>query len=202
MRASLVLAGVMAVLANSAVADDWMEYSYPELGFSVSFPAAPVSETMPYRTAEGTTANETQYSVQQENSAYQVSIIDFGNVTFDRDAAIEEALNEYRDKGEVKVDIPARVNRNFGRQLSIVAKDGSRSSVAIFFANNRIYEIEGTILASNPDPNSGDAIRFQQSLRFTGNNAGPPFGGRGRGGRFGRGGRAPFAPPPPGNGPI
>jgi hypothetical protein len=189
----------MAVLANSAVADDWMEYSYPELGFSVSFPAAPASETMPYRTVEGAMANETQYSVQQENSAYRVSIIDFGNVTFDRDAAIEEALNEFRGKGDVKVDIPARVNRNFGRQLSIVAKDGSRSSVAVFFANNRIYEIEGTILASNPDPNSGDAIRFQQSLRFTGNNAAPPFGGRGR---FGRGGRRPFPPPPPGNGGI
>src|SRR5262249_52094925 len=137
---------------------------------------------------------------QQENSAYRVSVIDFGNVTFDRDAAIEEALNEFRGKGDVKVDIPARVNRNFGRQLSIVAKDGSRSSVAVFFANNRLYEIEGTVLASNPDPNSGDAIRFQQSLRFTGNNAGPPFGGRG--GRFGRGGRRPFPPQPSGNGAI
>jgi len=180
-----------------------MEYNYPELGFSVSFPAAPGIETMPYRTAEGAIANETQYSVQQKNSAYGVSIIDFGNVTFDRDAAMEKALNEIRHKGDVKVDIPARVNWNFGRQLSIVAKDGSRSSIAIFFANNRVYEIERTILASNPDPDSGDANRFQQSLRFTGDNLGAPFAGRfGRGRRYGPGGRRPFSAPPPGDGAI
>jgi len=199
MRVSFMIAAAMAVVANSALADDWTEYSYPELGFSVSFPGAPTVQTMPYRTADGAMANETQYSVQQENSAYRVAVIDFSNVTFDRDAVITEALNEFRGRGDVKVDIPARVNRNFGRQLSIVTKDGSRSSVAVFFANNRIYEIEGTVLASSPDPNSGDAIRFQQSLRFTGDTAGPPFGGRGR---FGRGGRRGFPPPQPGNGAI
>src|ERR1043166_461760 len=200
MRASFMLAAVMTVLASSAIADDWLEYSYPELGFSVSFPASPSVETMPYRSMGGAMANETEYSVQQQDNAYRVAVIDFANVSFDRDAEIAEALNELRGQGDVKVDIPARVNRNFGRQLSIVAKDGSRLSVAIFFANNRLYEIEGTVLASNPDPNSGDAIRFQQSLRFTGDNFGLPFGGRG--GRFGRGGPRPFAPPPPGDGGI
>jgi len=199
MRASRMLAAVMAFVATSATADDWMEYNYPELGFSVSFPAPPSVETMLYRTMDGAMANETQYSLQQENNAYRVAVIDFANVRFDRDAEITEALNELRGKGDVKVDIQARVNRNFGRQLSIVAKDGSRSSIAIFFANNRIYEIEGTVLASNPDPNSGEAIRFQQSLRFTGDN-GAPFGGRfGRGGRFGA---RPVAPPQPGDGGI
>jgi len=193
MRTSLLLAAAMTVLASSAMADGWMEYNYPELGFSVSFPAAPTVETMPFRTMDGIMANETQYTVQQENSAYRVAVIDFANVSFDRDTEITEALNDLRGKGDVKVDIPARVNRNFGRQLSIVAKDGSRSSIAIFYANNRIYEIEGTVLASSPDPNSGDAIRFQQSLRFTGDNFGPPAGGRG--GRFGRGGPRPSSPP-------
>src|SRR5215469_12998973 len=122
MRASLMLAAVMAVVANSALADDWTEYNYPELGFSVSFPGAPIVETMPYRTMDGAMANETQYAVQEENAAYRVAVIDFANISFDRDAEITEVLIELRGKGDVKVDIPARVNRNFGRQLSIVAK--------------------------------------------------------------------------------
>jgi hypothetical protein len=69
-------------------------------------------------------------------------------------------------EGEVRVDVQARVNRRFGRQLSIMGKDGSHSVVAIFFANSKLYQIRGTVLASSADMQSGDAARFQQSLRF------------------------------------
>jgi hypothetical protein len=70
---------------------------------------------------------------------------------------------------EVKLDIPARVNRVFGRQLSLLGKDGSRSSVALFYYQHRLYQIQGTVLPANADSSSGEAIRFQQSLRFTNN---------------------------------
>jgi hypothetical protein len=53
----------------------------------------------------------------------------------------------------------------FGRQLSIQAPDGSRSSVAVFYHNQRLYQIEGKALAAGTA--TADAIRFQQSLVFT-----------------------------------
>src|SRR5215470_15259337 len=49
------------------------------------------------------------------------------------------------------------------RQLSISRPDGNLTTAAVFFANDRLYQIESTKLTggSNSDP-----IRFQQSLTF------------------------------------
>jgi hypothetical protein len=39
--------------------------------------------------------------------------------------------------GEVKLDIPARINRVYGRQLSILGADGSHPSEGVFCVNGR-----------------------------------------------------------------
>jgi hypothetical protein len=67
----------------------------------------------------------------------------------------------------VAVDIQARVNQNYGRQLSITMKDGSHSVSAIFFVNHHLYLIEGITHPGN-DADSSGAVRFQQSLNFLG----------------------------------
>ncbi|MCL2428582.1 MAG: hypothetical protein FWD12_05055, partial [Alphaproteobacteria bacterium] len=65
-----------------------------------------------------------------------------------------------------KVNIPHRINRVFGRQLSILQGDGSRTSAALFDYDGRLYQIEGKSL---PGGNAtADVIRFVQSLAFTG----------------------------------
>jgi hypothetical protein len=45
--------------------------------------------------------------------------------------------------------------------------DGSRSTVAVFDYNGRLYQIEGKSLSGGNDT-TADAIRFAQSLIFTG----------------------------------
>jgi hypothetical protein len=145
-------------------------------------------ETVPYSTADGTTTNKVVYTVRQGSDIYSVEVADLSNAAIDETTAVDQAINQLRDKGDIRLDIPARVQRNYGRQLSVVGKDGSHSSVAIFFADHKLYQIEGTVLADSDDPNSGDAIRFQQSLRFIGDNAGRGFG-PGFGNRQFRGGR-------------
>ena len=73
----------------------------------------------------------------------------------------------------------------YGRQLSILGSDGSRSSVALFDYRGRLYQIEGKSL---PTGNAtADAIRFQQSLIFTDNGSNRGAGERGprRGDRAG-----------------
>jgi hypothetical protein len=67
----------------------------------------------------------------------------------------------------VKVNIPHRINRVYGRQLSIVQGDGSRAAVALFDFNGRLYQIEGRSLPAGGNA-TADAIRFVQSLAFTG----------------------------------
>jgi hypothetical protein len=189
MRLLVGLSTVMGIWASTAAADTWKEYAYPELGFAVSFPADPVKETLSYKAADGTTASETLYSVRDGTDIYKVAVVDLHDATIEATTAIGQAVNQLRDNADIRLDIPARVNRNRGRQLSLVGKDDSHSTVALFFADHRLYEIQGTVLAGSGDPNSGDAIRFQQSLRFTGagQGFGPGFAGRGFAGQGGQG---------------
>lgn len=173
--ATLILTGAAGAQST------WQEYTYPDQQCAVSFPSQPVVETKPFKSPEGTTVNETIYSVRQDTGVFQLVVIDFSKVSIDRTTAIDQAVTVLREKGEVKLDIPARVQRNIGRYINVAGKDGSHTIAAVFFGANRLYEIQGTVPSSNPDTLSGEMIRFQQSLRFMGDAAGA------RGARFARG---------------
>jgi hypothetical protein len=189
--ATLTLA--LFALASPASAQSWKEYSFPDYAFTVSFPAEPKTETTTYQTADGQAAPATVYSAALETGAFKMTVVDLSKAGLDDAAVIDHAIKTLAQNGEVKVNIPARVGRVFGRQLSILGTDGSRSTVALFYYEGRLYQIEGISLpATNA---TSDAIRFQQSLIFTdrGTNAGPNDrgpGGRRGGDRRDRGDRA------------
>lgn len=170
-----------------ALAQDWQEYRVPEMGFAVSFPGTPTVTDAVYKNADGTSESATVYSLREGQSEFRIIVADFSNSPIQDDAAIDQADKALSATGQVAVDIEARVNRNYGRQLSITMKDGSHSVSAIFFVNQRLYQIEG-ITHPGDNANSSNAVRFQQSLNFLGGYGG--FGGRrGFGGRdFGPGG--------------
>jgi hypothetical protein len=190
MRPFVITVALMAILAAPVEAQStWQEYTYPDQQFAVSFPSQPTMATMPFKAADGTAVTETLYSVQRATGLFQVAVIDFSKAGIDRTTAIGQAVAGLREKGDVKLDIQARVQGNIGRYVNLASNDGSHTIAAVFFGNNRLNEIEGTIPASNPDALSGEMIRFQQSLRFMGNAAGQRFRGRAAGGQFQGGGR-------------
>jgi hypothetical protein len=170
---SLAIAGVMLALLFAcwaaplaAHAQDWRNYDYPEAGFAVHFPAPPTVTHGVYRTAAGVTAPSTIYSVRQDDMVYTVTTADFSQVTIAPDTVIGDAVKAFGDGGEIKVDVEARINRQYGHELSVGGKDGSRSTVAIFFFNHRFYQLHGKALPPNSDARSSKLIRFQQSLQF------------------------------------
>ena len=125
------------------------------------------------------------YSVAQDSGVFKMTVADLTTAGLEENAVIDHAVAALSKDGEVKVNIPARVSRVFGRQLSILGPDGSRSSVAMFYHEGRLYQIEGKSL---PNSNAtADAIRFQQSLIFTDNASNRGQGERGprRGDRAG-----------------
>ena len=135
---------------------------------------------MTYKMADGTSAPARLVSLRQGSSEYRLIVADFSNAALQGDAAIAEAAKTLTGSGKVTVDIPARVNQNYGRQLGVTTADGSQSVSAIFFVSKHLYLIEG-ITHPGEDANSSNAARFQQSLNFMGG-----YGGRGRGrGGFG-----------------
>jgi hypothetical protein len=170
MRPIVLLVLALTLLCSPAQAQSWREYRFS--GFAVQFPVAPKIETGTYATNEGTTVNIRIYSARQENALYKVTVADLSELNVDQAQAVSDAMVGQLAAGrEVVVDVPHRVNRVLGRQLSIVGDDGRRTAVALFFRDRRLYLVEGTTLPTNGDSMSPDGMRFQQSLRFIFNSA-------------------------------
>jgi hypothetical protein len=168
----LRIAFLIAALFVSApaAAQSWKEYTYPRYSFGVSFPAQPTVETKSYQTAEGTSAEAQVYSVAQPNAVFTMTVVDLSGVQTEEKAVIDHAIRTLSQEGEIKLDIPHRISRVYGRQLSIAGRDGSHASVAVFYHQKRLYQIQGLALPTGED-GTADAIRFQQSLIFTTNAA-------------------------------
>jgi hypothetical protein len=162
--AAAACAAALLSSAISAEAQSWREYRYS--GFAIRFPVEPTVENGTYTTAEGAVVDARIYSAEQEGALYKVTVADLSRVHQSEAQAIGEAVGGLSENGDVVVDIAHRVNGVLGRQLSIVSHDGSRSTIALFYRNRRLYLVEGTILPTHDDPMSPDGARFQQSLRF------------------------------------
>jgi len=152
--------------AGPADAQSWKEYAYPTDFFSVAFPADPKVEATTYRAADGRPVEARVYSVSQDGGVFRMTVADLPDPAMQESAVLDHAVRTLSQGSEIKVDIPHRISRVYGRQLSIAAPDGGYSSVAVFYHKQRLYQIEGTVLPGAANATS-DAIRFQQSLAFT-----------------------------------
>jgi hypothetical protein len=177
-----ILLSAACIFASPAAAEGWQEYSYPDYSFAVSFPADPLVETTIYRIGDDRTVNARVYAVRRDDAEFKVTVADLGDPAPQEAAVIDNAIKTLSAGGEVKVNIPHRINRVFGRQLSILQGDGSRASVAVFDYNGRLYQIEGKSLPAGGNA-TADAIRFVQSLAFTGGGSNRSADEQ-RGGRF------------------
>jgi hypothetical protein len=167
---SLVLS--VFLLCPRAFAQSWQEYAYADYGFAVSFPDAPKIESGRYQLPDGSSVPARIYSVTDTVGDYRVVIADFANRTESENTVIDAAEANLKRNRDVKVEMGARVQAVFGRQLSLAGRDGSHISAALFMYQHHLYQITGTAAPAAALAGSSDAIRFQQSLRFTGNTAG------------------------------
>jgi len=158
--------------AAAAAQSSWQEYAYPEQQFAISFPGEPSIQKLPVKTVEGATAPETLYTVRHDRELFQVAVLDLSRVEYDRRRIVTDVVAEVAQRAQVKFTTPARVQGTMGVYLTMVSRAGNHSVGAVFLTNNRLYEVEGTVPATNEDALSGEMARFEQSLRFTGSAAG------------------------------
>ena len=167
MRSILLIATFSAILMSSASAQSsWTEHVFSDQHFQVLFPAEPAVSTMPYTAADGTQVTKTTYSVRQDSSLYQAAVVDLTKAGIDAATAIDQAVNALRENNNVTFNQAARQNGTCGRYLTIKGKDGSTSTVSLFFRDKRLYQIQGTSLPSNGDSSSGTMILFTNSFSF------------------------------------
>lgn len=189
--ASFLIAATFSPL--SALAQSWQVHSFPEAGFAVQFTAPPTTADGVFTGSGGVSVPAKIYSFRKGEAVLAVTVADFSKTRIEKDAAIAAAVESWRKRGEIKLDVEARIDREFGRQLSVLGKDGDRTIVSIFFVGGRLYELE----AEASEGAASDAIHFQQSLeliglgaeqfrpenREPGARAGGPGAGPGGGGR-------------------
>ena len=162
---AFVLAAFVAV--GSASAQSWTEYSYPDYAFAVAFPADPQIKITTYKVSDGRSVPARVYSVRRNDVVFKMTVAALAGARLEESAVIDHAIRMLSESGTVTVNIPHRIYRVYGRQLSIDGEDGSHATVALFDYKGRLYQIEGIVLPGG-NGSEADAMRFQQSLTFTG----------------------------------
>jgi hypothetical protein len=150
----------------AAAAEDWMEYSYPDLAFTVHFPVDPAIETTSYQAADGRSFAAHKYSVAQNTGSFTITIAELPEGATDENVLVDDAVKKLSEGGVVKFDIQHRIRAVYGRQLGIAGANGGYSYIAVFYHNKRLYQIEGKAFVAGGQAEV-DAMRFQQSLDFT-----------------------------------
>jgi hypothetical protein len=193
--AACLAALALIAAPGAALAQGWQDYSYPDQGVAFQLPIAPSVQDGTGQTPTGIAAPVKTYSARGDGILYSLQIFDLSKASVDANAILADTEKALVGAGKVDVTVAARINRQFGRELTVSATDGSRLTVALFYVNQHLYELVGKALPPSPTDRSAQAIHFQQSLQFVGQ-AGQGFGGGfgggggagGGGGRFGRGG--------------
>jgi hypothetical protein len=159
------LAFIVAILAASAPAgaQAWEEYEYPDEAFTAAFPAAPKVETTSYKAPGGRLVEARVYSALQAGGEFKITVVDMSDTKESGGNVMAYAMFMLSRRGEIQFNIPHATRRVIGRQAIIDEANGSETYVSVFFHDQRLYQIEGTV----PAGGSADAFRFQQSFDFT-----------------------------------
>jgi hypothetical protein len=143
------------------------EHENRDYGFTVHFPGDPTTESATYKAADGRSFPAHVFSVKRDTGVFKVTAVDMPGKQTGSDAAVmKEATEAVAGGGTIKFDIPHRVRAVYGRQLGIVEANGGYSYVALFYRNNRLYQVEGNAFVAGGQAEV-EAMRFQQSLDLT-----------------------------------
>lgn len=163
----IIVTALALLFTGPALDDDWKEYENRDYGFTVHFPGDPTVETATYKAADGRSFPARVFSVMHDTGVFKVTVVDMPGKQTGSDAAVmKEATRAIVADGTIKLDIPHRVRQVYGRQLGITGANGGYSYVALFYRNNRLYEVEGKAFTAGGQAEV-DAMRFQQSLDLT-----------------------------------
>jgi hypothetical protein len=151
------------VVSGPAAAQEWKDYSYPEYGFGLMFPAEPQIRSTTHEVAPGRSVPARLYEVPRDKGELKMIVAEIADTGLSEDAVIDHAVKQLSAGGQVTVNYPHRIYGVYGRQLSVLNGDGSRTTAAVFDVGGRFYQIEAKVA---PGGNELDLVLFQQSLTF------------------------------------
>lgn len=183
----LIPAMFMLCLATTAHAQEWIDFVSREDRFSINMPGQPKVETIEWESEYGSTFPGRVYTAVRNGmwgpERYSITVIDYTDAeriyyarphppSFQQEeywmmdimGSIQYAATKlYRFKPGVKVTHDAwhYIDLVEGHHLNLINPDGSKTFVAIYLHENRLYILDGTVPADAPEPGL-----FTQSLSF------------------------------------
>ena len=180
----LVPAALILFMSGPAAAQGWTEYTSRDDFFIVNFPGEPTVGNITYPTEFGVTVPARVYNVEDRSSRYSVTVVDYSpgerihaersrdcrgypdtcqnRWPYDLRGALDHAVSTFIQRdARVTYYANADTDRVEGRRVQLTNADHSRTFVAIYMHENRLYILDGTVPASTPPP-----ALFQQSLGF------------------------------------
>jgi len=161
--ATLLGAALMSTPATAA----WRGYISHSLGFSFAAPGELKAEKGTYRGAVAGARDTLIYSFVDDNIEYKVVVIDMGDKANDAATLLGEAEYIFQEDKKVLMDTFGRVDRQYGRKLTIdLPNNTGRTTAAFYFINGRVISLQATVLPANGDYDSPETARFVDSIAF------------------------------------
>ena len=161
------LIGVVLAAMTTPAAAQWRPYISHPLGFAFAAPGAMKAEKGTYNSPISGQHNTLIYAFVDDNIEYKVVVIDMRDKANDAATLLGEAQFLYQDKKKVLMDAFGRVDRQYGRKLTVdLPNNGGRSTAAFYFINGRIVSLQATVLPANGDYETPEMGRFIDSITF------------------------------------
>jgi hypothetical protein len=156
--------GLMTAPAGAAA---WRGYISHTLGFAFAAPGELKMEKGTYQGAVAGKHDTTVYRFLDDNIEYKVTVVDTTAQANQAATLLGEAEYLFQDQKKLLMDTFGRLDRQFGRKLTIdLPNNGGRSTSAFYFVNGRIIWLQATVLPANGDYGSPEMGRFVDSITF------------------------------------
>ena len=163
--ATLVGAALAAMTAPAQAA--WKSYISHPLGFAFAAPGELKVEKGTYRGGVAGAHDTLVYRFLDDNIEYKAVVIDVGDKANDAATLLGEAEYIFQENKKVLMDTFGRVDRQYGRKLTIdLPNNGGRTTAAFYFVNGRILSLQATVLPANGDYDTPEMGRFVDSPSF------------------------------------
>ena len=167
LTALTILAAIALTAMTVPAAAQWRPYISHPLGFAFAGPGPLKIEKGTYNSPLAGQRDTIIYSFTDDNIEYKVHVIDMRDRADEAANLLGEAQFLFQDKKKVLMDAFGRVDRQYGRKLTVdLPNNGGRSMGAFYFINGRIVSLQATVLPANGDYETPETGRFIDSITF------------------------------------
>jgi hypothetical protein len=163
---AILMGAALAAMTAPAMAA-WHAYISHPLGFAFAAPGELKVEKGTYRGAVAGQRDTLVYRFFDDNIEYKAVIVDMTDMANNAASLLGEAEYLFQEGKKVLVDTFGRLDRQFGRKLTIdLPNNAGRTTAAFYFINGRIISLQATVLPANGDYDTPDLGRFVESITF------------------------------------